>query len=83
MPPKPLTPRQLEVARLAAAGKSTAAIAEQLGVAKGTAGVHLNQARAKAGTGSLRHGGRVRLAAWLSRHHPDHAESEGGLREHT
>jgi DNA-binding NarL/FixJ family response regulator len=56
-----LTPRENEVAALAAAGLQVREIADRLGIAEGTAKLHLHNIYAKLGIHS-----RVRLAlTWL------------------
>lgn len=57
-----LTPREWEIARLAAAGASNKAIGRALGISPRTAGTHLGNLYRKLGVSS-----RVELAAWLRR----------------
>jgi DNA-binding CsgD family transcriptional regulator len=59
----PLTPRELEILALLAAGNTTADIAEQLGIAPGTIKTHLTSVYKKIGA-------RNRVQA--ARHYLDH-----------
>lgn len=64
--PDPLTPRQKEVLRLAAAGTSTANIARQLGLSTGTVRNHLSEAIAKLGASNRIEAARIaRHKGWL------------------
>src|ERR1051325_11767490 len=58
-----LTPRQREVAALVAAGMSNAAIAEQLGLTKGTVANHLATILSR-----LQLSSRTELAVWATEH---------------
>jgi len=63
MPPSPgdpLTPREAEVARLAAQGLQAKQIARRLHIGKRTVNCHLEKIHAKAGVGN-----RVGLLNWL------------------
>jgi DNA-binding CsgD family transcriptional regulator len=73
-----LTPREREVAVLYARRRMTAAeIAGELGIAEGTVRGHLARVHAKAGTGGVREGARLRLAAWMRRQEPQAAAAGG------
>ena len=61
-----LTPREYEVATLAAAGLQIKEIAYRLGIARGTAKLHLHNIYAKLGTSS-----RVQLALTWMKHHQE------------
>lgn len=59
---RPLTPRELEVALLAARALPDQEIADRLGISRRTVHVHLWRAYAKTGTAN-----RVQLILWLGR----------------
>ncbi|GAA1659254.1 response regulator transcription factor [Glycomyces endophyticus] len=61
-PPNPLTPRETELARLVAEGRSNADIAAELFISVGTVKTHVASMQAKLGTAN-----RVGIAAWCWR----------------
>ena len=71
----PLTARELQVARLIAAGRSNKEIAADLVIAKRTAENHVEHILAKLGFTS-----RARIAAWVAGSQPD---SQGRLVSHS
>jgi len=71
----PLTPRELQVARLIAAGRSNKQIAAALVISQRTAENHVEHILAKLGVTS-----RAQVAAWIARSQPD---SQGRLVSHS
>ncbi|MGW4631915.1 ATP-binding protein [Nocardia sp. NPDC004415] len=69
--PVPLTPRELEVAALVAAGLTNREIAAELVIATRTADTHLRNILAKLGIAN-----RTRLATWMLARTPDRASGE-------
>jgi DNA-binding NarL/FixJ family response regulator len=70
----PLTPREMEIARLVAQGMSNRAIAAALVIAQRTAEGHVEHILSKLGFSS-----RVQIAAWVGRHdRTEPGQSSGG-----
>jgi predicted ATPase/DNA-binding NarL/FixJ family response regulator len=72
----PLTPRELQVARLVAGGRSNKEIAARLVISQRTAEGHVEHILAKLGLTS-----RAQVAAWVAASLPDDGDGKGSLRK--